>query len=217
MSTGGDSATANAAVASPPSLVPGVSDDVAPEADPARPPSLDEVSDVGTADGEVSGEAGPIPGRPRTVPPVTLSWREAESFEIGVPGVEDSEGAIVVEAPSQLVAQRRGRRRDLAPEDAGQVDPEPVAPEPVEPIAASPALEAQSPTRASARAASGYQSGKRRRMVVVALVLVLLAVVAWYFLLRPQGGGSAAQAGGSHVVVASAVTGLGQARSTTTG
>ena len=113
------------------------SDDVAPEAEPARSRRRSTRFPMSsTADGEVSVEAGPIPGRPRTVPPVTLSWREAESFEIGVPGVEDSEGAIVVEAPSQLVAQRRGRRRDLAPEDAGRSTPsrsEPSSPLPRRP------------------------------------------------------------------------------------
>ena len=146
-----------------------------------------------------------MPGRGSTVPPVTLSWREAESFEIGVPGVADSEGAIVVEAPSQLVAESRRRRRDFdAVEEAG---PEPgPEPEPTEP-AAAPAVPEASRTRAAARAASGSPSGKRRQALLVGLVLVVLAIVAWYFLLRDDGDASAAHSGESGTVAAVSLTG----------
>ena len=130
-----------------------------------------------------------VPGRPSTVPAVTLSWREAESFEIGVPDAEDSERAIVVEPPSQLVAERRSRRRDLDIDTEGDAAADPVV---VEPLPATAPVEEAPATRASARAASGYQSGKRRRAMVVGLVLVMLAIVAWYFLLRGDGDDAAA-------------------------
>ena len=131
------------------------------------------------------------------------SWREAESFEIGVPGVGDSEGAIVVEAPSQLVAESRRRRRDFdAVEEAGP-EPEPAPTEP----AATPAVPETSRTRAAARAASGSPSGKRRQALLVGLVLVVLAIFAWYFLLRDDGDASAAYVGESSTVAAVPLTG----------
>ena len=82
--------------------------------------------------------------------------------------------------------QRRGRRRDIDTE--GDTTADPVV---VEPLPATAPVEEAPATRASARAASGYQSGKRRRAMVVGLVLVMLAIVAWYFLLRGDGDDSA--------------------------
>jgi hypothetical protein len=209
VSTGGDAATPNPAVTTTPEP------HLSPEPDVASQPSVIHAS--GSLDPQPalatqlqrSQEAldeGPVepmsvPGRPSTVPAVTLSWREAESFEIGVPDAEDSERAIVVEPPSQLVAQRRSRRRDIDTEGDTATDPVDVEPPP----ATAPVEEAP-PTRASARAASGHQSGKRRRVMVVGLVLVTLALVAWYFLLRGDGDDSAAgpdsSIGGHHAVVA---------------
>src|SRR4029077_14490294 len=119
---------------------------------------------------EAPAEEAPVPERRSTVPPVTLSWREAESFEIGVPGVEDSEGSIVVEAPSQLVAESRRRRRDLHTEEGPAPEPEPSPP------AAEPRAPEKSHTRAAVRAASGSQPGVRRRALLVGLVLVVLAI-----------------------------------------
>lgn len=209
LSTGGDAATPNPAVTttSEPDLSPapdvsdasGSADSHSALADPQqRPEEIDE------------GPVEPVsaPGRPSTVPAVTLSWREAKSFEIGVPDAEDSERAIVVEPPSQLVAQRRGRRRDIETEDDTTADPVVV-----EPLPASALPEEAPATRASARAASGYPSGKRRRAMVVGLVLVMLAVVAWYFLLRGDGDDSATGAtssiGGYQAAVALPPSGPG--------
>ena len=65
---------------------------------------------------------GAGPGRPHTVPAVHLSWREADSLDLGVPSVDDSSDAIVLEPPSQLVADTRRRspqrRRAEAAEEA---------------------------------------------------------------------------------------------------
>ena len=166
-------------------------DDVAPESGhhaPAacrRSPHQASRGDAGRA-GRCTGRRDPCRGCPRpgatsTVPPVTLSWREAESFEIGVPGVEDSEGSIVVEAPSQLVAESRRRRRDLHTEEGPAPEPEPSHP------AAEPPAPEESHTRAAVRAASGGQPGVRRRALLVGLVLVVLAIGAWYFLLARTG------------------------------
>jgi hypothetical protein len=207
VSTGGDAATPNPAVTTTPEREGSPSPDV-----------LDPASGVGGSDGVIAhspppdgpaegtleeppAEQAAVPGRPSTVPAVTLSWREAQSFEIGVPDVEDSEGSIVVEPPSQLVAARRGRRRELDA-DADDVE-ESVAADRVP--APMPPEEAPA-TRASTRAASGYRSGKRRRALIVGLVLLLLAIVAWYFLIRGNGdqasGGSTAPIGQSHSIVA---------------
>jgi hypothetical protein len=132
---------------------------------------------------------------------VTLSWREAESFEIGVPDVEDSEGSIVVEPPSQLVAARRSRRREVD-EDTDDVEESAAA----DGVPAPAPPEEAPATRASTRAASGYRSGKRRGALIVGLVLLVLAIVAWYFLVRGNGdeasGGSTAAIGQSRSIVA---------------
>ena len=203
VSTGGDAATPNPAATSRPESDlsrPRVSPD--PEPAPPDQPLLLEEPLV-----EPSVEPPTVRGRPSSVPAVTLSWREAESFEIGVPGVGDSEGAIVVEPPSQLVAERRSRRRDLDTEVESESEVDPVV---VEPLPAPVPVEVAPATRASARAASGYRSGKRRRVMVVGLVLVLLAIAACYFVLRGDGGdaavGSTARTAGSHSVVTLSAT-----------
>ena len=207
VSTGGDAATPNPVVTTTPAHEGSPSPDVldpppgggASEGVIAPSPPPSEPAE-GTLE-EPPVEHAPVPGRPSTVPAVTLSWREAQSFEIGVPDVEDSEGSIVVEPPSQLVAARRGRRRELDV-DEDDVDesvgadrvPAPAAPE------EAPA------TRASTRAASGSRSGKGRRALIIGLVLLMLAIVAWYFLVRGNGdgasGGSTAPIGQSRSIVA---------------
>ena len=137
----------------------------------------------------------PLPGRPGTVPAVTLSWREAEVFDMSIPEAEADDEAIVVEPPSQVVAESRIRHRHLdldgdtdvegSTSVEGRVDPPP-------PIAPVPD-EAPPVTRASARAASGPRSGRRPRLLAIGLVLVVLAVVALYFLLDATGALAAAR------------------------
>ena len=111
----------------PATVVEGASPDLSEDA-PVAPPV-----DLAAEDGSDHGHRA-SPGRPSTVPAVTLSWREAESFDIGLPDVEDDEGAILVEPPSQMVAVRRRRREhddpDAAPSPTeSEVEPEPQ-PEP---------------------------------------------------------------------------------------
>jgi len=206
-----------ALVASSVTVDAGSPNDVAPErVTTPRPPADDPlvkpaaetlVEPVDAPVDETPAEAAPVPERRSTVPPVTLSWREAESFEIGVPGVEDSEDSIVVEAPSQLVAESRRRRRELHTEEGPAPEPEPSLP------AAEPAPE-KSHTRAAVRAASGGQPGVRRRALLVGLVLVVLAIGAWYFLLREDGGESAARTGEPGTVLAVSLVGSVHAQGT---
>jgi hypothetical protein len=143
----------------------------------------------------------PSPGRPSTVPAVTLSWREAESFDIGLPDVEDDdERAIVVEPPSQLVAQRRRRREaehdgDLdapAPPSTSEVDPEPH-------LESDPEF-SEADDGASTSSGGG---GKGRWILVAVICLLIVAAAAWYFLLRDDGSGSGARSGTSTVFTAS--------------
>jgi hypothetical protein len=208
VSTGGDAATPNPAVTTTPehegSPSPDVLDPAAAgvggsEGGIAHSPPREEPAE-GTLE-EPPVEQAPVPGRPSTVPAVTLSWREAESFEIGVPDVEDSEGSIVVEPPSQLVAARRSRRREVD-EDTDDVEESAAA----DGVPAPAPPEEAPATRASTRAASGYRSGKRRGALIVGLVLLVLAIVAWYFLVRGNGdeasGGSTAAIGQSRSIVA---------------
>ena len=146
---------------------------------------------------QAPAEDAPVPERRSTVPPVTLSWREAESFEIGVPGVEDSEDSIVVEAPSQLVAESRRRRRELHTEER----PRSQSRSPSQPAADAGPGEVAHPRRACGprRAASpGYAVARCSSDCV----LVVLAIGAWYFLLREDGGESAARAGEPGTVLA---------------
>jgi hypothetical protein len=208
VSTGGDAATPNPAVTTTPehegSPSPDVLDPAAAgvggsEGGIAHSPPREEPAE-GTLE-EPPVEQAPVPGRPSTVPAVTLSWREAESFEIGVPDVENSEGSIVVEPPSQLVAARRSRRREVD-EDTDDVEESAAA----DGVPAPAPPEEAPATRASTRAASGYRSGKRRGALIVGLVLLVLAIVAWYFLVRGNGdeasGGSTAAIGQSRSIVA---------------
>ena len=142
----------------------------------------------------------PSPGRPSTVPAVTLSWREAESFDIGLPDVEDDdERAIVVEPPSQLVAQRRRRREaehgsDLdapAPPSTSEVAPDPE-------LESDPEL-----SEADVGASTSGGGGKGRWILVAVLCLLIVAAAAWYCLLRDDGSGSGARSGTSTVCTAS--------------
>jgi hypothetical protein len=145
----------------------------------------------------------PLPGRPSTVPAVTLSWREAESFDIGLPDVDvdDEERSIVVEPPSQLVAARRRRREH--DHDHDDVDA------PLPPSDAEPDLEAEPeadpvPSDDIGRASSRDGGGGRGRWVLVAVICLLIAAAAvWYFLLRDDGSGSGARSGTGTVVTAS--------------
>ena len=144
-----------------------------------------------------AGPAAPVPakvhprGRPSTVPAVNLSWREADSLEMGVPSVEDSDDAIVLEPPSQLVAdtrRRSGPRRhteDLGPEGDGT----PSGEAPAEPSELAPDADESPATRAAARAAARDTETRKvrlRRVLVLVAVVLVLAVVGWFVL----GGGS---------------------------
>jgi hypothetical protein len=133
------------------------------------------------------------PGRPSTVPRVTLSWREAESFDIGLPSVDDDQEAIVVEPPSQLVARPRRRRPEpvVTDEDDGDVA---GAAEPVEQGPADLGQESQ-PANDGSDDGVAPRSGRLRWILVVVGVLLVVTLLAWYFLLRGSGDGSAAPAG----------------------
>jgi hypothetical protein len=131
---------------------------------------------------------------------VTLSWREAEAFDLGLPSVEDHQEAIVVEPPSQLVAKPRRRRPEPVDYDEDDAWARPTTPE-HEPT--SSPQESEPSAGQPEAGANTSRPGRARRVVAVVLLLVVLAVVAWYFLLRDSGDGSAApQRGGAAVVAA---------------
>jgi hypothetical protein len=163
----------------PPAEVAGPAQPEESRAQPSEVPSHARV----TQPFEDAERREPLPGRPDTVPAVTLSWREAEVFDVNIPEAQADEQAIVVDPPSQVVAQSRARRRQL--DVASSVRPDQGEPRPPVPADPEPPL---LPTRASARAATGYRSGKRRRILVVGLFMVMLAVAATYFLLVDGGG-----------------------------
>ena len=150
-------------------------------------------------------------GRPSTVPAVHLSWREADSLDLGVPMVDDSDNAIVLEPPSQLVADTRRRSgprgaprtttgwRTRTPRpDGTPVDPTELAADAEE----NPATRAAA--RAAARDAEARKVRRRRVLVLAAVVLLVLVVVGWLVL---RGGGSdtaAPRGSGSSTVAATA-------------
>ena len=140
-------------------------------------------------------------GRPHTVPSVNLSWREADSLDLGVPTVDDDEGAIVLEPPSQLVADTRRRSgprhhtEDLGPED-GDVPSEGTPADPSD-LAADVDANENPSTRAASRAAARDAAARKvrlRRILVIVAVVLVLAVIGW-LVLRGDGSGTAGPAG----------------------
>ncbi|HET6968689.1 MAG TPA: hypothetical protein VFI44_10445 [Ornithinibacter sp.] len=160
---------------------------------------------------------GAGPGRPHTVPAVHLSWREADSLDLGVPSVDDSSDAIVLEPPSQLVADTR--RRSVQRRRTEEAEEAIWAPlEDTEDAGTSPAGEDGgtssgddadgSSTRAGSRAAARGSSAGRAlsRPVLIAIavaVLLVLLVVGWLVL---GGDGSDGAAGPRGVVSTGAAT-----------
>ena len=147
-------------------------------------------------------------GRPHTVPSVNLSWREADSLDLGVPTVDDNEGAIVLEPPSQLVADTRRRSghrhhmEDLGPED-GDVPLEGTPADPSDVAADADANDSPS-TRAASRAAARDAAARKvrqRRIVVIVAVVLVLAVIGW-LVLRGDGSGTAGPEGSGSSTIA---------------
>jgi hypothetical protein len=133
------------------------------------------------------------PGRPSSVPRVTLSWREAESFDIGLPSVDADQEAIVVEPPSQLVAQSRRRRPEPRVTDEDDGD-ESGATNPTEHGRSDHGQEPEPADDRPDEPTASPRSGRMKWIVVGGLLLVVLALLAWYFLLRGSGDESAAPA-----------------------
>lgn len=156
---------------------------------------------------------GAGPGRPHTVPSVNLSWREADSLDLGVPSVADSSDAIVLEPPSQLVAdtrrrsaQRRHDEESEKPvedaEGAGAAELPPDVPTPAGETADSAATRAT--TRAASRGAVPAARsrtvpgapGRRVLLVAVAVAVILVLLVVGWLVLGGDGSDGAAAPGG---------------------
>ena len=124
------------------------------------------------------------PGRPHTVPAVNLSWREADSLDLGVPLVDDPSGAIVLEPPSQLVANTRRqsqRRRREESEDGEKGELATLADETGTEAPAGDEVGTGS-TRSAARGPapdSAVVGSRLRRVLAVVAVLVVVLVVGW--------------------------------------
>lgn len=130
------------------------------------------------------------PGRPSTVPAVHLSWREADSLHLGVPSVDDSFDAIVLEPPSQLVADTRRRPQRRRTEDAEDT----AIRAPIEAAEHEEIMPGDDAHASPSLAADGDAPVRRARLgrglAVVGAVLVLL-VVGW-LVLRSTDSDSAA-------------------------
>ena len=123
--------------------------------------------------------------------PVTVSWRGEDAMgalELDGPNVVDPDDLIIVEPPSQLVAQPRRRRPERPPVEDPVVEVNPEPPDEIPPPP-RPAVPERVPVEHKPADSTAPRTG--RGVLLLAVLLVILAVLVWYFLLRDSDPASA--------------------------